>query len=85
MLREFEFTLILAPSADLTEDAADALFEAGCDDGSPGMSEGVVSIDFHRESESLEDAIHSAIDQVRKAGFGVQRAEIPVETSAMAV
>ena len=44
----------------LTDEAAKALFEAGCDDGSPGSCDGVVSVDFHRDAASLEEAIRSA-------------------------
>jgi len=78
VVETFEFTLILSRGTDLDEDAAEALFAAGCDDGSPGMSAGAAMIDFHREASSLEKAISSAVDQVREAGFGVERAEVPV-------
>ncbi len=62
--------------------AAEALFEAGCDDGSPGSSQGVVSIDFHREAESLEAAIRSAIADVQKAGCAV--AQVTLEADVLA-
>ena len=45
-MNKYDFTLILAESLELTDDIADALFEAGCDDGSPGTCDGVFSIDF---------------------------------------
>ena len=60
---KYEFTLILSEPRELTDDLAEALFAAGCDDGSPGSCDGVVAIDFHRESDSLETAIRSAIAQ----------------------
>jgi hypothetical protein len=47
-MTKYEFTLILKGPLELTEDIADELFEAGCDDGTPGTCEGVFSIDFHR-------------------------------------
>ena len=62
--------------AKLTEDVADALFEAGCNDGTPSTCNGVFSIDFHREDSSLENAIRSAIADVGSAGFDVARVEI---------
>ena len=37
---------------------------------------GVPQIHFHREAPSLEEAIGSALAQVRKAGFDVVRVEI---------
>ena len=73
---KYEFTLVLSTPNELTEDLAEALFAAGCDDGSPGSCNGVVSIDFHRESDSLENAIRSAIAQVNQAGGVVVRAEL---------
>ena len=78
-MTKYEFTLILKGALELTEDIADALFEAGCDDGTPGTCEGVFSIDFHREAESLEKAIQSAIASVKTAGYQVERVEIAAE------
>jgi hypothetical protein len=78
-MTKFEFTLILKGSPELTEDIADELFAAGCDDGTPGTSEGVFSIDFHREADSLEAAIRSAIQNVNTAGYDVERVEIEAE------
>lgn len=75
-MSKYEFTLILKGSLDLTEEVADRLFEAGCDDGTPGTCDGVFSIDFHREADSLEAAIHSAIASVKAAGHDVERVEI---------
>lgn len=74
-MKKYDFTLILA-DAELTEELADRLFVAGCDDGSPGMCGGVVSIDFHREAPSLEQAIRSAIAHVHAAGCRLTRVEI---------
>ena len=78
-MTKYEFTLILKGPLELTEDIADELFEAGCDDGTPGTCEGVFSIDFHREAESLEQAIRSAIGNVKAAGYEVERVEISPE------
>ena len=75
-MAKYEFALILAGSLELTEEMADQLFEAGCDDGTPETCEGVFSIDFHREAPSLEDAIRSAIANVKAAGYEVRRVEI---------
>ena len=47
-MNKYEFTLILTGPIELTEDIADALFEAGCDDGTPGTCNEVFSIDFHQ-------------------------------------
>jgi hypothetical protein len=78
-MHTYAFTLILAESLDLTDDLADALFAAGCDDGTPGTCNGVFSIDFHRETTALEEAIRSASAEVRTAGYEVARVEIEAE------
>ncbi len=81
-MAKYEFTLILEGSHELTEQIADQLFDAGCDDGTPGTSDGVFSIDFHRSANSLEDAIHSAMTNVKLAGYDVERVEIEAEAMA---
>jgi hypothetical protein len=78
-MAKYEFTLILKGSPDLTEEMADALYEAGCDDGTPGTCDGVFSIDFHREADSLESALRSAIANVKSAGYDVARVEIEAD------
>jgi hypothetical protein len=75
-MSNYEFTLILKGSPELTEEIADQLFEAGCDDGSPGTCDGLFSIDFHRTASSLEETINSAIANVKSAGYEVDRVEI---------
>lgn len=75
----YEFTVVLRGSPELTEEAAERLFAAGCDDGSPGTCNGVFSIPFHRSGLTLEAAIASAISNVRSAGFEVERVEIMAE------
>ena len=78
-MAKYEFRLILPGPLELTEDLADRLFEAGCDDATPGTCNGVFSIDFHREADSLEAAIRSAIANVESAGYRVARVEMEAE------
>ena len=78
-MHKYDFTLIFAEPLELTDDLADALFAAGCDDGTPGTCDGVFSIDFHREATTLEEAIRSAIEDVRAAGSEVARGEIEAD------
>ena len=75
-MNKYEFSLILKGSPELTEEIADELFEAGCDDATPGTCNGVFSIDVHREAKSLEAAINSAKEDVKSAGYEVDRVEI---------
>lgn len=81
-MAKYEFTLILSGPLELTEEIADELFEAGCDDGTPGTCDGVFSIDFHRDASSLEEAIRSAIANVKSAGYEVERTEMEAEAVA---
>ncbi len=74
-MRQFDFALIFAEFLELTPDLTDALFAAGCDDGTPGTTSGVLFVDFHREAATLEDAIRSAIEDVRAAGYEVAHVE----------
>ena len=72
----YEFTLILAEVTELSTQIADALFVGGCDDGSPGSCDGRVTVDFRRQATSLETAIRTAVRDVSKAGFRVERVEL---------
>ncbi len=67
---EHDFTLILTGISDLTPEVVDALYEAGCDDGTLAMRSGRPYITFSRIAPSLKNAILSAIGNVRKAGVG---------------
>ena len=72
----YEFSLILKEGTEITEELADDLFGAGCDDGTPGTFCGAPYISFHREADSLESAIRSAVADVQKAGCVVERVQI---------
>lgn len=73
-MAEVEFTLVLKGSwDDLTPDMADSIYEAGCDDGTVVYRAGRISITFGREAETAEAAVLSAIADVRKAGYEVER------------
>jgi hypothetical protein len=72
----YDFTVTLAGVDDLTVEVADALYEAGCDDATPCSEGPVVYLHFHREAESLGDAIGSAVKNVARAGFSVARVEV---------
>ena len=71
----FEFQLVLGGVDSMTDEIADALYEAGCDDGTAFSSAGVAAVGFTREASTLEEAIRSAIANVNRAGFRVSRVE----------
>ncbi|GEO81189.1 DNA-binding protein [Pararhodospirillum oryzae] len=66
----YEFTLRFSLS-NADEDPSvhlDALFEAGCDDAAVGVGKrGAVALAFAREAGSAEEAVRSALRQVREA------------------
>ncbi len=72
----YQFTVVLADQDVMTVEMADALYEAGCDDGHPWSSDGVAAITFDRDADCLESAIRSAVADVQKARFTVKRVEI---------
>ena len=72
----FEFTLTLTGPEEFTVEAANRLYELGCDDASFGTSNGVHFGTFHREAESLADAVGPAIRAVETVGFTVARFEV---------
>jgi len=79
------FRLILADdrgvaddlSGDKLCDLSNELYDAGCDDGSPGVSCGVLEVSFDREAENMMDAIRSAIQQVESVGCRVLKVDSP--------
>jgi hypothetical protein len=71
----FEFQIVLGGVDVMTEEIADALYEAGCDDGTPFSRDGVAYVGFSREADSLEESVRSAVASIRKAGFSVARVE----------
>ena len=72
-MKEHEFTLVL--TIDPSEDDSEKLY-ASFNDGTIATIIGTPLIHFHREANSLEDAIRSAIGDVRAAGFDVARVEM---------
>jgi len=80
-MRLYHFIVTLGGAVEHTDDLADALFQAGCDDGTLWSAGGVVQIGFSREAESLEAAIRSAIVDVVKTGQAVT--EVTLEADAL--
>jgi len=72
----YEFSVVLiAPTLSVAE--CNALYEAGCDDGTIVTRNRVTYITFDRKAASLEQAIRSATADVRAAGFEIKRVEMP--------
>jgi hypothetical protein len=74
--KTYGFSVVLTVSTLSVKDC-DALYEAGCDDGTVVTRNGITFIAFDRKAASLERAIRSATADVRAAGFEVKRVEMP--------
>jgi hypothetical protein len=79
-MQTYEFDVLLKDVAEITDEQADALFEAGCDDGTPVSRNGTAWVHFDREAPSLEEAMRSAVAQVQAAGFKVAKIELDVDS-----
>ena len=75
----WEFTAVLSGVEEISDELADALYEAGCDDATVGSSSGGAKVSFAREAPSLQEAIRSAIADVQKADGVVDRVQIEHE------
>lgn len=60
----FRFTLVVEGADLFADDRLDALYEAGCDDATFGVSNGVQTGRFDREATEFADAVASAIRAV---------------------
>lgn len=74
--RVFEFTFWLADEPRELLDWSNQLYDAGADDSSPGICNGMPYEAFHREAASFEEAVRSAHRDVQAAGCRVLRCEI---------
>jgi hypothetical protein len=82
-MTNYDFSLILSSPSELTEEFADKLFAAGCDDATPSSTVGILSVDFSREAADLETAIRSAVANVSSAGGVVDRVEIDADAAVL--
>jgi len=76
--KTFEFTLILKNVDETTPHLEDSLYDAGCDDALI-QYRGVVYLDFDREASSLEEAVISAIKDVKSASILAEVASVAPE------
>ena len=72
---KYEFSLILT-AADVSDEEADKLYEAGCADGSILSRGDITMVQFDRDAQTLDAALDAAIRDVEGAGFQVARVEI---------
>jgi hypothetical protein len=80
-MKAYQFDVVLRDTSEITDDQADRLFAAGCDDATPVCCNEIAWVHFDRESRSLEEAIHSAVAQVQAAGFSVSKVELDADSA----
>ncbi len=76
-----EFTIIL--NTEITDDLAERIYST-LDDGTLASICGVAQITFHREGDSLEIAISSAINGLNNLGISIARIEMQPEAVLIA-
>lgn len=79
----WSFSLTLSPigskfdsEEDWLTEIADWLYEAGCDDATFCVSNGVWTLSFDREAATLVEAVESAKASVARAGLTVLRCDL---------
>jgi hypothetical protein len=77
-MTEQHFTVILKGKDTLTEELVEQLY-SHCDDASAGSCNGIGHVHFDRPAASLNDAIVSAIVDLRSCGLEVERVEIEAD------
>jgi hypothetical protein len=77
--KPYQFILVLKNIDEKTVDLEDSLYEAGCDDALINYRNGGVYLEFDREAHSLEDAVVSAIKNVRSASIDAEVASVAPE------
>ncbi len=75
----YQFTLILKNIDEKTHGLEDSFYESGCDDAIINFKNGVVYLEFDREATSLEEAVISAIKDVRSASIEAEVASVAPE------
>lgn len=78
-LNVFNFTLVLKKVNENTPNIEDSLYEAGCDDALINFRNGAVYLEFDREASSLEEAVISAIKDVRSSSIDAEVASVAPE------
>ena len=60
----------------MTDAAQDALFEAGCDDATFGVADGLQTAEFDREAADFAEALASAVKAVESSLLGARVVEV---------
>lgn len=80
----FSFTLTIEGADVMADGVQNALFEAGCDDATFGVSQGVQTAEFDREAAEFAEAVASAIKAIESTVSGARVVEVHREHDAAA-
>ena len=80
----YSFTLTIEGADIMSDVAQNALFDAGCDDATFGVSDGVQIAEFDREAGEFAEAVASAIKAVETTVQGTRVVEVHRERDVAA-
>ena len=66
----------------MSDDIANRLFESGCDDSVPAVIHGVPAVSFHREANSLAEAVATGIRDIDASGLVAKQVQLDDDTEA---
>jgi hypothetical protein len=75
-MTRYAFSVVLRDQTNATEELANRIYQAGCDNSIVCTNKGVVIVHFDQESPSFADAMRSASRQLVTAGYAIDRVEI---------
>ena len=65
----YHFSILIRDASRHTDNLEDRLFKAGCDDALLCFHNNAVYLEFDRTAPDAKTAIHSALENIRAAGF----------------
>ena len=74
-MKMHEFSIVASGLDPKADDFEQRFYDAGCDDATIAFQKGHIIVDFARDADTAEEAIASAIQDVRRAGATVDRVE----------
>lgn len=83
-MTEYRFTLRIKGADVLADAAQDALHNAGCDDATFGISEGIQTAEFDREAPDFSEAVAGAIRAIEGAVDGARVIDVHREEDVAA-
>lgn len=83
-MTQFSFTLTIEGADVMTDAAQNALYEAGCDDATFGISAGIQTAEFDREALEFAEAVASAIRAVESTVPGARVVQVHRERDVAA-